>query len=403
MTVTFDPFDPTFQADPYPQWTALREQDPVHETPFGLWLLSRYDDVARFVRDPALSAEEGRARPNPVFDAVRALAGIDPTVERPGSKAMLNRDAPDHTRLRRLVSKAFTPKRIEELRPRVQQLVDDALDALAASGGGDLIAGLAFPLPFLVISEMLGMPDTDRIQLREWSGTLVRSLEPIADPEVLKAVAAANLNMRSLISDVIEWKRKEPGADLLTALIQAEENGDVLGDDELVEQVILLYVAGHETTVNLIGNGTLALLRHPDQLKRLSDDPSLITTAVEEFLRFDPPVQMTRRITLSDVEVGGRTIPEGSFVGLIIAAANRDPRHFGDSADALDVARADANQHLAFGGGIHHCLGAALARIEGQCALGSLVSRFPHVQPDGEPEWNGRINLRGMDRLPVAL
>lgn len=403
MSVTFDPFAPGFQADPYPQWTALREQDPVHETPFGLWMLTRYDDVARFVREPGLSAEEGRARPNPVFEAVRVMAGIDPQAERPGSKAMLNRDAPDHTRLRRLVSKAFTPKRIEELRPRVQQLVDSALDDMAAQGGGDLIGGLAFPLPFLVISEMLGMPDTDRIQLREWSGTLVRALEPIADPEVLKAVASASDSMRALIRDVIEWKRKEPATDLLTALIQAEENGDVLDDDELVEQVILIYVAGHETTVNLIGNGTLALLRHPDQLQRLVADPSLITSAVEEMLRFDPPVQMTRRITLADVEVGGRTVPEGSFVGLIIAAANRDPRHFGDAADSFDVGRTDANQHLAFGGGIHHCLGAALARIEGQCAIGSLVARFPHMQAAGEPVWNGRINLRGMDQLPVAL
>lgn len=403
MTVTFNPFDPGFAANPYPHWAELREQDPVHETPLGLWLLLRYEDAQRFVRDPALSVEDVNATPNPLFDAVRQAAGLPVDGPRPGDLAMLNRDAPDHTRLRKLVSKAFTARRIEELRPLIQQLVDDALDRAEAAGEIEVVGDLAFPLPFEVISHMMGMPATDTDQLREWSGTLVRSLEPVVDPEVLKAIAAASDNMRALIGDAIAWKRKEPADDLLSALIAAEEQGDVLSDEELVEQVILLYVAGHETTVNLIGNGTLALLRHPDQLARLAAAPTLTANAVEELLRFDPPVQLTRRITLTDVEVGGKTIPKGAFVGLVIASANRDRERWGETADTVDITRDGAGHHLAFGGGIHHCLGAALARMEAQAAIGSLVQRFPSMVLAGDPEWNGRINLRGMDRLPVRL
>jgi cytochrome P450 len=398
--VTYNPFEPGFTDDPYPAYRALREQDPVHHTPFGFWLLFAYDDVMRMLRDPKLSVDDRNATPGPLQAAMREAVGeLD---EERGSHAMLNLDPPDHTRLRRLVSKAFTPRAIEALRPRIQELVDAALDRAADTGSMDLIADLAFPLPFQVITDMLGMPDTDQEQLREWSGTIVRSLEPINDPEVVRAIDAAGQSMRALVTDAIEHKRAHPADDLLTALIEAEEHGDVLSDAELLDQVVLLYIAGHETTVNLIGNGVLALLRNPDQLQVLRDDPGLDANAVEELLRYDPPVQMSRRITLADVEVGGRTIEAGSFVAVVLASANRDAARWGPTAEEVDLRREHAAQHLAFGGGVHYCLGAALARLEAQVAIGSLARRFPGLAMAGEPVWNGRSNLRGLDRLELS-
>jgi cytochrome P450 len=315
---------------------------------------------------------------------------------------MLNRDPPDHTRLRRLVSKAFSPRVIDSLTPRISRLVDDKLDVIESAGEVELIASLAFPLPFEVISEMLGMPDGDRDQLRQWSGTLVASLEPMFDAEQLKSIVVAGDAMREYVSGVIEWKRRNPADDLLSALVAAEERGDALSDEELLEQVMLLYIAGHETTVNLIGNGMLALLTHPDELERLRADPSHDTNAVEELLRYDSPVQMSRRITLVEVEIDGKVIEPGSFVALGLASANRDPAHWADAADDLDTDRDGAGQHVSFGGGPHYCLGAALARLEGQLAIGRLIRRFTGLELVDDPEWNGRINLRGLSRLPVA-
>ena len=267
----------------------------------------------------------------------------------------------------------------------------------------ELIGDLAFPLPFAVISEMLGMPEADSAQLREWSGTLVRSLEPLVDPDLIRAIADAGEQMHGFTAEAITWKRRHPGDDLLSALIAAEEEGDVLTDDELVDQVMLLYIAGHETTVNLIGNGTLALLRRRTQLDRLRSDASLDANAIEELLRYDPPVQMTRRVTLDDVEIGGQLIERGTFVVCVIASANRDRVKWGDDAETLDITREDAHNHLAFGGGSHYCLGAALARLEGQVAIGSLVRRFPRLELAGDPTMNGRINLRGVERMALNV
>jgi cytochrome P450 len=399
--VAFNPFEPGFTDNPYPHWATLREHDPVHETPLGLWLLLRHDDVLRFVRDPATSVEDRNARPTVVDQLVRETLGEDRSDR--GDSAMLNRDPPDHTRLRRLVSKAFTPRVIEGLRPRIEALVQEAIDRVAPSGQMELVSDLAFPLPFAVISEMLGMPEADSAQLREWSGTLVRSLEPMADPDLIRRIHDAGEAMHGFTAEVIAWKRQHPGDDLLTALLSAEEHGDVLSDDELIDQVMLLYIAGHETTVNLIGNGVLALLRHRPQLERLRADPDLDANAVEELLRYDSPVQMTRRITLKDVEIGGKVIEPGTFVGCVLASANRDAGHWGADADDLDLGREGASGHLAFGGGAHYCLGAALARLEGRVAIGSLVRRFPDLEQDGDMVWNGRMNLRGPDRLPIRL
>jgi cytochrome P450 len=400
--VAYNPFEPGFAEDPYQQYRAMRQHEPVHESPFGIWLLFGYDDVLRFLRDPSLSVEDASAKPTLLDQMADEVLGADRDKEM-GTRAMLNRDPPDHTRLRKLVSKAFTPRRIEGLRPRVQQLVDSSLDRAAEAGHMELIGDYAFALPFAVISEMLGMPPTDSETLREWSGILVRSLEPIVDPALMLTIRDTGEKMRALITDVIGWKRQNLSDDMLSGLIAAEENGDMLSDEELLEQVMLLFIAGHETTVNLIGNGTLALLRNRDQLAKLRADRSLDATAVEECLRYDAPVQMTRRVTLTDVEVGGKTIPEGVFAICGLASSNRDEAHWGPTADQLDVTRANAKEHLSFGGGAHYCLGAALARLEAQVAIGSLVRRFSTIEPTAEPEWNGRLNLRGLEKLPLSV
>jgi cytochrome P450 len=399
--VAYNPFEPGHDEDPYRQYRALREADPVHASPLGVWLLFAYDDVHRLLRDPGLSVEDRNAHPTPLTELAASVRG-ESEAER-GSLAMLNRDPPDHTRLRRLVSKAFTPRTIQQLRPRVQALVDATLDRAEADGGLELIGDYAFTLPFAVITELMGMPDTDTEQLRTWSGTLVRGLEPVVDADTLRAIDAAGDNMHGLIVEAIAGKRRTPADDLLSALIAAEENGDVLSDDELAEQVMLLYVAGHETTVNLIGNGVLALLRHPDQLAALRADPGLAANAVDELLRYDSPVQMTRRVTLAETTVRDRVIEPGAFVVLGLASANRDPAHFGPDAERLDLARSAAGEHLSFGGGHHYCLGASLARLEGQIAIGSLVGRFGRIEATADPVWNGRLNLRGLERLPLVL
>jgi cytochrome P450 len=400
VDVTYNPFEPGFAADPYPQYRNLREHDPVHRSPLDFWLLLRYDDVQRFLRDPALSVEDRNARPTPLNQLAREVLGD--RADR-GQYAMLNRDPPDHTRLRRLVSKAFTPRAVADLRPRIAELTDAALDRAEDSAGMDLIADLAFPLPFAVISDLLGMPETDVLQLREWSGALVKTLEPLFDPAELLAIAEAGDAMRAFLTDAIDWKRRHPAGDMLSALIAAEDHGDVLSDEELLDQIQLLYIAGHETTVNLIGNGVLALLRKPDELTRLRFDPGLDANAVEELLRYDSPVQMSRRITLDDIDVDGRLIEAGSFVVLVLASANHDEARWGPTAATLDLTRDGAAQHVSFGGGAHYCLGAALARLEGQIAVGKVVRRFPDVALAGEPVWNGRINLRGLQSLPLSI
>ena len=290
---------------------------------------------------------------------------------------MLLQDPPDHTRLRTLVSKAFTPRAIESLRGRIEQMVDALLDVAVDRGEMDLIADLAYPLPASVICEMLGVPLQDRDRLREWSADIARSLDAVivSDPEVIARANAAGVALREYFERLVAERRRAPRADILSGLIAAEEAGDRLSTDELFATVILLFLAGHETTANLIGNGMLALLRHPAELARLRDDPALIESAVEELLRYDSPVQRVSRITTADVVIGDRTIPAGSLAMALLAAANRDPAYFPDP-DRLDVARRD-NRHLAFGSGIHFCLGAPLARLEGRIVFAALLAPLP--------------------------
>jgi cytochrome P450 len=403
-TVAFNPFEPGFFDDPYPQYASLRERDPVHTTPIGPVALFRYEDVFTLLRNPTLSVDERNTEPFPVPDDIAALVeGREDFAQ----LTMLNRDPPDHDRLRRLVSRVFTPRRIEQLRPRVTQLVDGALDAAAARGDEmDVIAQLAFPLPFQVISDMLGMPEADGERMRDWSHTMTKMLDPIVAYDDVAAALHASDSMLAHVRDAIAWKRREPADDLLSALVSVAEDatGEQLSEEELVAQVVLLYIAGHETTVNLIGNGTLALLRHPDQLARLRDDPSLDANAVEELLRFDSPVQFSRRIALADFELDGHRIEAKSFVLTCLGAANHDPEHWGPTADELDLGRAGAAQHISFGSGVHHCLGAALARVEGRAAFTALTQRFPDLAlADAPPAWNNRIVLRGLDTLPLTL
>ncbi|MDZ7734209.1 MAG: cytochrome P450 [Acidimicrobiia bacterium] len=387
---------------------------PVHHTPLGVWMLSRYDDCFALLRNPSLSVEIEKAAaidPDAATPRADQFRDLFPELEdeaAPGGRGILSIDPPDHTRIRRLMSKVFTPRRVESLRPHVQQLVDGMLDDVDEAGGMDVIADLAFPLPFTVISEMLGMPTADRDQLRDRTvptPAVCALLDPIISDDEIRAAVHAGMRMRQHCAEVIEWKRANPADDLLSALIQAEDEGDTLSSlTSALDQVVLLFIAGHETTVNLIGNGTLRLLQHPDQLARVQADPSGAAVAVDELLRYDSPVQFSRRITLEALDIDGTTIPAGQFVMTCLGAANHDPAQFGETADELDVGREGANRNLSFGSGIHHCLGAALARLEGQVAIGTLVRRFPDLALATEaPPWNGRIVLRGLDHLPVML
>jgi cytochrome P450 len=401
--VSFQPFDPGFLNDPYPHYAALREAVPVERHEFGFWALWRHVDVTEMLK-ARLSVEDSNVTSfGPLREAYDQIYAEADRGRRGDGRSMLDRDPPDHTRLRRLVSQAFTPRTVERLVPVIQSLVDDALDRIADEGEVDLIDALAFPLPFAVISAMMGMPEEDVDRLRELSSLLVRSLEPVPDEGVLRQILAADIEMAERTAAAIEWKRKHPADDLMTALINAEEAGDALTDEELIAQVALLYVAGHETTVNLIGNGTLALLNDPQQAALWRDRPDLDDNAVEELLRFDSPVQFSRRITLDDYEVDGVTIPKGCFVMASLGSANRDPDVFGPDAEAVRLDRPNAKQHASFGGGVHHCLGNALARREGRAALSSLFRRFPQLALAGDPVRNERINLRGVTALPVTV
>jgi cytochrome P450 len=398
----FDPFAPGFTDDPYPQYATVREQAPVYEHPLGFWLLTSYDHVSWLLRAPGLSVEDDNVAGDSLLRQLREEM-YGNSAPRASALSMLDRDPPDHTRLRKLVSKAFTPRAIQALQPRITDLVDSMLDDIAAKGTVDLVDALAFPLPFSVIAEMLGTPPADHERIRQLTGTVVRSLEPVADPELVRAIMAADEELSQIAADMIAWKRANPADDLLTALIHAEDDGDALSDDELVAQTLLLYIAGHETTVNLIAGGALALLRHPAQLALMRAEPTIVGNAVEEILRYDSPVQASRRITLEPLTVGGITIPAGAFVMASLGSANRDGRFWGADADVLRIDRDNARQHVSFGAGHHHCLGASLARLEAAIAFEHLVGRFPSLALAGDVVWNGRINLRGPAHLPVSV
>ena len=400
----FNPFDPTFRANPYPFYERWRQHSPVMQTPLGFTVLTRYEDVARTLRSNEFARDieaHIEARPDDPRNARRERLR-QRREEGQIAKSILNLDPPDHTRLRRLVSLAFTPSAIERLRPSVQQLVDVVLDTAAERGAMEIVEELAFPVPFQVISDLLDLPTDGSEQIREWSQTLTASLEPTADDATMDATEIASQQMGEYLRDIVAHRRQHLGDDLLSALIQAEEAGDRLTEPELLSFVVLLYVAGHETTVNLIGNGMLALLRHPDQLRMWAADPSLDVNAVDELLRFDGPVQQTVRVPLVDVDYGGVTVKANTMVMTVLGSASHDPEVF-DGPETLRLDRPNANRHLGFAAGVHYCLGSSLAKLETSVAITSLIRRFPEVALDGEPHWRDRLTIRGVDHLPVAL
>ena len=406
VTVTeplaFNPFDPGFRTNPYPVYRRLLDEDPVHQTTFGMLVLSRYRDCAALLRDARSSSDASNSTMYQQW-----MAGRDPEEvfgELAGMRPFLFMDPPDHTRLRALVQKAFTPKTVESLRPRVQELVDELLAAALERGSMEVIEDLAYPLPVRVISELLGVPHDDHDRFKGWSKEMARALDPdfATPPDVEERREQAAKAFVEYFQALIAERRRQPRDDLLSALIAAEDEGHKLSEKELLSTLILLLVAGHETTVNLIGNGVLALGRNPDQLARLRNDPSLARSAVEEVLRYDPPVQFTARVALDDIDVDGTTLPKGGQAILLIAAANRDREQFADP-DVFDVGRQD-NRHLAFGLGAHFCIGAPLARVEGQVALAAMATRLADLELAIEqPEYKENIVLRGLAALPVTF
>jgi cytochrome P450 len=393
---------PQFKANPYPFYARLRAEAPILRVTLPnrrpAWLVSRYDDVLtllkdeRFVKNPlSATAPDGSTK-----------APWVPGVLKPLARNMLDLDGADHARLRKLVHKAFTPRLIEHLAGRIQDLCDELLDTAQRSGTTiDLIHSYALPIPLTIIAEMLGIPPADRAKFHRWTSTMVSVSSALDVARVLMPVWQLQRYLRQLF----EQRRADPRDDLVTALVQAEEAGDHLSEDELLAMVVILLIAGHETTVNMIGNGTLALLQHPDQLDRLRNDPDLTGSAVEEMLRYSSPVELaTERYAREDVSLLGATIPRGEMVLGVLASANRDERQFANP-DTLDIAR-EPNRHLAFGQGIHYCLGSPLARLEGRIAFQTLLRRAPNLRLACAPEavpWHKALFVRGLDRLPVTF
>ena len=396
----FNPLAPEFIRDPYPHYERLRSTDPVHITPHGMYLASRHAEVSLVLRDKRFGkdfVERSKRRYGPKI--------MEEPIFRSMSHWMLQQDPPDHTRLRGLVVKAFTARHVEDMRPRIQQVVDQTLDRVADRGRMDLIEDYAFRLPVTIICDMLGIPEEHRETFYSSSRDGGRLLDPVPlTPSEIAQGNAGNLMAQMYFQQLFELRRRNPGDDLTTQLVQAEENGSKLSNEELTANIILLFGAGHETTVNLIGNGLLALHRNPDQLALLKARPELIANAIEEFLRYDSSVQLTGRVALEDIEdLGGKKIPRGETVLCLLGSANRDPAVYPDQPDRLDITRQNVRP-LSFGGGIHFCLGAQLARIEAEVAITTLLRRLPDLKLDDaeNAEWRPTFVLRGLKRLPAS-
>ncbi len=400
----FDSDDPAFMADPYPTYATLRGPSlHVGDRPHT-WLTASHALCTAVLRDPRFSSAPERAHP----DSDLADPEVGSLLRQQQSNVLLFLDPPDHTRLRRLANKAFTPRAVERLRGQVADLAGQLVDEMVEQAGGAegtlrFMAGVARPLPLLVICSMLGIPVEDRDQFFGWSDPISRLLDDPDDPAEIQAGMAAGLELAAYFFELAADRRAHPGDDLLTALLRAEDDGDTLQPEELLSLFGLLFIAGHETTTNLLGNGLLALLRQPDQLGLLRADRSLLPGAVEELLRYDSPVQITARIASTDIELGGTVVPAGDQVATVIAGANRDPDEYPDPpADRLDVRR-DARSHLAFSSGIHYCLGASLAKLEGEVALATLLDRFPTIELVTErPTYRQHFVLRGLTELEIS-
>ncbi|MQY16215.1 Cytochrome P450 107B1 [Streptomyces sp. RB5] len=389
-------FSREFASDPYPAYAWLREHAPVHRTtlPSGVeaWLVTRYADARQALADPRLSKNPTRHASDKTGIPGERSAGL--------MTHLLNIDPPDHTRLRRLVSKAFTPRTVAEFAPRVQELTDRLIDGFAARGEADLIHEFAFPLPIYAICDLLGVPAEDQDDFRDWAGMMIHHGKGPRG-----GVARSVKKMRAYLAELIHRKRDAPGDDLISGLIRASDHGEHLTENEAAAMAFILLFAGFETTVNLIGNGVYQLLRHPAEKDRLAAAPELLPPAVEELLRYDGPVELaTWRFATAPLEIGGEHIPAGDPVLVVLAAADRDPARFTDP-DTLDLTRRD-NQHLGYGHGIHYCLGAPLARLEGQTAIGTLLRRVPDLRLAADPaelRWRGGLIMRGLRTLPVEF
>jgi cytochrome P450 len=390
--------------DPYSRYERIRAAAPIFRSSLGMWVCTGYDDCQTVLRDPHL----GKAQDDATDAQIAARAGsatLGPDEEEwvRSRRSLLFLNPPDHTRLRGLVSKAFTPRTVERLRPEIERLVDELLDAFATGEPVDVIEALAFPLPVAVIGRMLGVPSEDWPRFRSIMQKTTVLLEPVVPQDELQEALATLRETDSYFLELVGLRRSDPQDDLISQLIAVEEGSDCLTERELIATATLLFGAGFETTTNLIGNGLYALLTHQDQLARLREDPELVRSAVEELLRFDSPVQLDARHAFTDVTIGGQAVREGETVMTMLGAANRDPDHFTDPA-RFDVGR-DEGPPLSFGSGIHYCLGAALARVEAQVVLERLLARFATMElaTDQKPVWRNRITIRGMTSLPVVF
>jgi cytochrome P450 len=393
---------PEIRADPYPFYAELRAQDPIHwDESLGFWVLTRYTDIASVYADTRFSRAQGLRRG---FERLpEAERQIAEPVYHSFSKTMFYSDPPYHTRLRGLVNNAFTPNAVEQMRPYIQQTVDVLLDAVQGKGEMDAIREVAHPLPIMVIAQMLGLPAEERVRFKQWSDDLFAILGSVPHaPELMERAAHSLAELTKYLTELSEARRRQPQADLLSALVGVVEKGERLTQEELIANVTILLSAGHETTSNLIGNGLLALLRNPDQLQKLRENPALISSAVEEMMRYDNPVQIAYRSAAEDVEIGGKWIRKGDLVNSILAAGNRDPERFSEP-DRFEIAR-DEGRHLGFGLGIHFCIGAPLVRLEAQITFSTILRRFPKVRlATNYWDWQEHPIFRGVKSLPLLF
>ncbi|MEU1195931.1 cytochrome P450 [Streptomyces sp. NPDC005813] len=398
---SFDPWDQAFVADPYPAYEELRARGRVHYyEPTDQWLVPHHADVSALLRDRRLGRtyqhrftheDFGRTAPPPEHEPFHVL----------NDHGMLDLEPPDHTRIRRLVSKAFTPRTVERLKPYVEQLAGELVERLVAAGGGDLLSDVAEPLPVAVIAEMLGIPESDRAPLRPWSADICGMYELNPSEETAARAVRASVEFTAYLTELIEARRKEPGDDLISGLIAAHDEGDRLTEQEMISTCVLLLNAGHEATVNATVNGWWALFRNPGQLAALRADHGLIPRAVEELMRYDTPLQLFERWVLDEIEIDGTTIPRGAEIAMLFGSANHDPAVFAAPGD-LDLTRAD-NPHISFSAGIHYCIGAPLARIELAASMGALLAKAPTLDLAEEPSRKPNFVIRGLESLRVQV
>ncbi len=401
-TVRFNPLDAGFVASPYALYGALRDQDPVHWSDLLCgWVITRYDDVSAVLRDPSMSSDVRRATPNPIVDM--ELEGL---AQHPrASQTVVHLDDPDHARVRKILAAPFRVREINRLSSLVESRVEAAIERLRSEHGEgtctvDLVADLAYPLPVEIFSTWLGMPAEAEPQFRVWTSWVARSRDPMP-PEERDELFAALDAMYDYLAEQVAERRRSPRDDLLSYLVHADEDGEKMSEDELMSQLITLYMAGHEPTASLVANGTLALMQHPDQLERLQAEPELVRNAVNELLRYDGPNQFIRRVTTQPLRLGGVEIPAGAVLYVGLASANRDPRRWGPDADEVVVDRPDAAEHVQFGSGAHACIGSHLARLQAELMLGAVLARLDGLQLAGEPVWSTRMFIRGLSSLPV--